>query len=184
MPGSQTFGHALGRLYNQQQQNASRNNAILNAQTQRPDAPPRPLLVVGATNRLGLEGVTGRRLPTSVGGGGGGGGGIRNTARDAAAARAQAAANEGEIDVWAADQQIAAAQQRSNNSFATAMSSRRAVGGGRHNSYNTGRNRFRPSATAGGLVAQNIAAAATARRRANQTNLAHNLALARINNLA
>lgn len=178
MPGSTTNGHSLGRLYLQQQQ--ARN--LLHGPRGTP-SPPRPAgeirgFVVGTGRRI-MPIPSVRAISASTGGGGGYDQ-IRNTARDAAAVRAQAAANEGEIDVWAADQQIAAAQQRSNNSFATAMSSRRAVGGGRHNSYNTGRNRFRPAATGGGLVAQNIAAAAAARRRANQTNLSHNLALARI----
>lgn len=81
----------------------------------------------------------------------------------AADTSSQRAREMGDVDIWEADQNIAAAQDRARG-FQATMQRRRAVGGGHAQAGMSGRNRWRPSATGGGLVAQNISRAAETRR--------------------
>lgn len=175
MPGSTT--NSLGRLYLQQQQNAIRNNGIFPNAIQRPDAPRGGGITGQGTDRGGMRsgGLSG--IP-DLGGIPGlvrqsavyhGENDLANAQREAdtdiwaADTSSQRAREMGDVDIWEADQNIAAAQDRARG-FQATMQRRRAVGGGHAQAGMSGRNRWRPSATGGGLVAQNISRAAETRR--------------------
>lgn len=189
MPGSTTNGHSLGRLANNQRQNAIINNAREAALRDPPVEAPRWGGMTGTGNLrdMRIMGIhaqqqnffnTVRRgatrwsqVPGFGGGGGGGyddGGGGRGGSGGGGSYNALTNAMS-DADIWEADQNLAAARDR-NASFASVLGSRRSVGGGGARSYLTGRGRFRPSAGAGGLIANNISAAANARRNAARRN--------------
>lgn len=171
MPGSSTNGHALGRLYLQQQyQTAAARQFQFNmaAAAAQNNTEPR--------GRIGTE----RTYPTLEEMGGYDAASLRRISdasslnhsqtrldrarRDAGNATWEAE-QSADVDEWEADQNLQAAQQRQSGGFMSAMSRPRVVGGGAYASTSAGRNRFRPAAGSGGLVAQNIRAAGAVRRQ-------------------
>ena len=186
MPGSQTFGHSLGRLHNQQQRELTAR-ALREAQFIQP-ARRHELAMENARNGGG-RGFVVRTRPQAANFSGGGfvGSNIGAVSQAASIGGAEARRSQaqreadtsiwdadnkaararelGDVDVWEADQNVAAAQNRARG-FAAVMGRRRPVGGGAYTQMVSGRNRWRASSGGGGLVAANVARAATARRGA------------------
>lgn len=176
MPGSQTFGHSLGRLYNQQQSNLAaagqhelamenaRNGGGGRVRNVLRGRPPQAAIFSGwagpnieaVSQAASIGGAEARRSQAQR---------EADTSIWDADNKAARARELGDVDVWEADQNVAAAQNRARG-FAAVMGRRRPVGGGAYTQMVSGRNRWRASSGGGGLVAANVARAATARRGA------------------
>lgn len=92
------------------------------------------------------------------------------TERDSSYTRNKQALTEeqGDIDVWAAEEGVAAAKEASDKSFSalSKLSGGRSVGGGNYSGLLSGRNSINLGSMSGGLAAKNTAALKSAKQTA------------------